>query len=260
MHIVKSHLIYTLCVILCVVSLTALRASENAEITVISDISNAGRLIQHPTVKNPTYYYPIIGGYKEMGSLVKNERRPNQKEIVHRLAVELAKQGYYVINKTTPPPSIILLLNWGYINPDIIDSGAPSDPHSSTPTQTFINQNEMLALVGGSTLRNLELNYEKEDVMQAAEQNRYFLSVLAYDYTIYAKSHKKVMLWHAKVSIPTAGVSLEEIMPALIKAGGSQFGIETTKPKIIKTPITREGKVEIGTPTVKDYNDSQLSK
>jgi len=256
----KVYKVAALYIILSTVTFYTLHATDTADITVISDISKEGRVIIHPTSKNPCYYLPIVGGYKELGSLVKGEKKPNQKEIIHSLAVELAKQGYFVVNKNTPPPNIILVFYWGYINPDIVDLGAPTDPDSTSPTQTFLNQDQMLALVGGSTLKNLDLNFEKEEVMQAAEDDRYFLSVQAYDYTNYSKNHKKVILWHSKVSIPTANVDLGQMMPALIKAGGPLFGVETIKPKIISTPIMHEGKVEIGTPTVKEYGDSKALK
>ena len=68
-------------------------------------------------------------------------------------------------------PDLILVIHWGYMNPEIEDFGRVGDP-----TQTvFFNQNQMLALVGGNTLNNLDLDFEREAVMQGAEQDRYFV-------------------------------------------------------------------------------------
>jgi hypothetical protein len=219
-------------------------ANPQVEVNVVVDMTEAGRKVAPPSKEKPAYYFPVVGGYREEGALVAGEKAPPRNDVIHVLARALASQGYLVIGAKTPPPSLVLVLHWGYMNPQLEDFG------SNDPAQrVFFNENEMLALVGGHTLGGLGLDFERESVMQAAEDDRYFVVVAAYDWAA-AQQKKKVLLWSAKMSVPSAGTSLTEVIPALAKAGAPQFGRETTRPLQQLVPIGREGKVEVGTPTV----------
>ena len=303
----------------------SVRAERKTEVDVVVDMTPEGRKVLHPGPGHPVYYLPVVGGYQELGSLVAGEKPPRPRDVIHLLAVELAKQDYLVMNpapyrnkegqltfadgtpvtvparprrreafvlnepgdiplteamledsdgpyaahrsSTTDPgaapsflaevlrtvdpvhgpimkgmPSLILAIHWGYMNPEIEDFGAPDDPTQ----KVFFNQNQMLALVGGNTLNNLDLDFEREEVMQGAEQDRYFVVVSAYDFAPYARSHKKILLWQAKMSVPSNGVIFEQVLGPLVQVGGPMFGRETTRPKMVMAPVTPEGKVEVG--------------
>jgi hypothetical protein len=108
----------------------------------------------------------------------------------------------------------------------------------------------MLALVAGNTLNNISaLSFEREDILQAAQDDRYFALLSAYDFAA-AKEKKKKLLWQAKMSTPSNRVSLAEVIGSMIAAGGPHFGRETKRPESVAKPIAKEGKVEVGTPTV----------
>jgi len=124
----------------------------------------------------------------------------------------------------------------------------------------MMNRPQMLGLVAGNTLGNIGLDFEREEIIQATDDDRYFVVLSAYDFKVYQKSHKKVLLWQAKMSIPSNHVTMDEVIPALIKAGGPMFGRETIRPQQLILPLTPEGKVEVGTPTVKDYQDAPETK
>jgi len=240
------------------------------QVDIVVDMTPEGRKVVHPTPDKPAYYFPIIGGYKEMGALVAGEKPPVPASVVHLVAVELAKEGYLSCRPHQVPatpgnparlvmdhqPDLLMVVHWGYLNPQIDDFGTdPDDPSS----KVFFNQNQMLALVGGNTLTNLDMNFEREDVMQAAEQDRYFVSIMAYDarpYFAQEGKKRKILLWQAKMSVPSNGVDFSTVMTALVTAGGPLLGRETTRPKMLMAPLTPEGHVEIGTPTVKDYQDA----
>jgi hypothetical protein len=219
-------------------------ATPKIEVNVVVDMTEAGRKTVPPSKDKPVYYFPVVAGYREEGAIVAGEKAPPKLPVIHELARALAVQGYVVVGPNTPPPSLLIVLHWGYMNPQIDELG-----DSANPQKIFFNQKEMLALVGGNTLPNLELSFEREDVMQGAEEDRYFIIVSAYDWSA-ALQKKKVPLWSAKMSVPSHGVTLDEVIPALAKAGGPQFGRETIRPKQVVEPFGREGKVEVGTPTV----------
>jgi hypothetical protein len=225
-------------------------ADPQLSINVNASRTDAGKKAATPTPASPVFYFPVVGGYQERGLLAAGETKPPAKDVVHLLAKALAGQGYLVYSPgKTPPPAVLLVFFWGYINPQIDNAGV--DP--SLAQRFFFNQPEMLALVGGDTLDHLDLDFEREEVMQAAEQDRYFVMVSAFDFPA-ALKHKKVKLWSARMSVPSAGISIMDALPALISQGAPLFGRETVRPVWITVPAAPEGRVEVGQPVVAPGN------
>jgi hypothetical protein len=218
------------------------------EINVNVDLTEAGKKITLPTRANPAYYLPVAGGFKEEGAAVASaDKPPPRLKVLHLLAVALAEQGYLVMGPKTPPPSVLLTFTWGSMNPEIDEMG-----DSDTPAEAFYNQGQMLALVGGHTLNNLDLYMEREPVMQGAKEDRFFVIVSAYDFAA-AQQRKKVLLWRTKMSTPSARVTFGEVVGPLIKSGAPHFGRETDRPVWVSAPLDHQGKVELGELTVKEY-------
>jgi hypothetical protein len=154
-------------------------------------------------------------------------------------------------------PSLILSFQYGYANPQIasFDSGS-NDPI----TNVNFNQMQMLGLVAGNSIKDLGADFDRDAVMQRAGQDRYFVMVSAYDFEAYKAGHKVVLLWQAKMSASSDALGqFSDVLNALAWAGGPYFGRETKRPATIILPVTPDGRVEIGTPTVKDYSDTLLS-
>ena len=220
-------------------------APKETDVNVVVDMTEAGKNIAPPTKEKPAFYYPVLAGYRESGALVAGEKSPPPNSVAKLLAKALAAQHYYVVGTKTPAPSLILVFHWGYMNPQIDDTG-----YADNPSAVFWNQKEMLALVAGNTLANLgSFGFEREDILQAARDDRYFVIVSAYDFEA-AKEKKKKLLWQAKMSTRSNRVSLDEVIPSMITAGGPHFGRETKRPESVTAPLAKEGKVEVGTPTV----------
>jgi len=140
-------------------------------------------------------------------------------------------------------PSIILVMHYGSANPEI-----ESMPGMG---EVFFNQAQMLGLLGGNTLDHLDLDFEREPVMQGAREDRYYVAVTAYDFAPYVQTRKKVMLWQAKMSVPANRVYFADVVTTLVETGGPFFGHETYRPKQFIEPAVPEGHVEVGVPTVK---------
>ncbi|MSU68365.1 MAG: hypothetical protein CK548_08750 [Opitutia bacterium] len=220
-------------------------APKDADVNVVVDMTEAGRKISPPTKEKPAFYYPVLAGYRESGSLVAGEKSPPPTPVAKLLAKALAAQHYYVMGTKTPAPTLILVFHWGYMNPQIDDTGDDENPQ-----QIFWNQKEMLALVAGNTVKNVgAFGSDREDILQNMRDDRYFVIVSAYDFDA-AKEKKKVLLWQAKMSTPSNRVSLAEVIPSMITAGGPRFGRETKLPESVTAPLAKEGKVEVGTPVV----------
>ena len=98
----------------------ALADDSDIRVDVVVDMTDAGDKLPTPSPDNPTYYFPKTVGYTEKGDPLNHLKPPPPTVEVQRLiAKALAKRGYLVTNKQHPP-SIILVLWWGYIAP-IID-------------------------------------------------------------------------------------------------------------------------------------------
>jgi len=211
--------------------------TTKTEVNVNVDLTEEGKKIALPSPGHPVFYFPIVIGYKELGATVAGDKKPTTTPIAKELGKALAAQGYLFMGTNTP--SLLLVFYWGYMNPNIVDD-------------TFFNESEMLTLVAGKATSGIGLSLnskELTDISRAASEERYFVIVSAYDYAS-AREKKKILLWRARMSTPSNGVNLEEVLPAMIASGGPHFGRETLHPTWTTAPIVREGKVEVGAPVV----------
>lgn len=217
---------------------------KETQVAVNVDLTPEGRKVSPPSPGHPVYYFPLLGGYRELGAIVAGEKKPAPDAVAHLVAKALASSGYFVASQKHPSPSLLLVINWGYLNPETDESGAPGES-----TKTIFNEGQMLALVGGANFGGYYYDFGREDIIQAAHENRYFVVVSAYDFEA-ARKHKKVPLWHARMSVASDGVELAQVLPAMVNTGARHFGRETSRPELIFAPIDRTGTVEIGTPRV----------
>ena len=96
------------------------------------------------------------------------------------------------------------------------------------------NQAAMVTLVAGTTLaRQLSAagstalsQIEWDRLKQAAAADRYFIIVSAYDFADSLKG-QRTLLWRARLSTERHGVSLDDVLPALVAAGAPVFGRES---------------------------------
>lgn len=235
-----------------------------AEVAANADLTEEGKLVPRPTPGQPAYYVPVILGWQEAGKIVAGEEPPKRDMVLRELAKALAKEGYILqalrpdANKTMP--SLIIGIEWGYMNPDTIESGAldlangeggsmspaavRDDPTQSTTTD--FNQKNMITLVAGSALKRqaffTQADWDK--LRDAVADGRYFLIVSAYDFASSLKGEQK-LLWRTRMSTPRQGVWMNEVVPALVATGASLFGRQTELPTWKEYPV-REGRVEMG--------------
>jgi hypothetical protein len=244
-------------------------AAEPAwQFNLVGDMYNDGRKLTHPTPEKPAYYFPVVRGLQRLGAQTGRDEPASAKDLVHALATALAHEGYLASREIavppggkapaagqatakalSPPPSLLIVFHWGSINPDTLDAG---DPENTNPA-SVLNQNQMISMTAGKQTSNLgDFGLQTETIMQGIHDDHYFVMVSAYDFKAYNEQHKKVKLWVAKLSVPSSGTKMAEVLPALIKTGAQVFGRETSGPKILDVPIAPEGHVEIGTATVKE--------
>jgi len=213
--------------------------SGDMRIAVVTDLTEAGKRLPHPTPEKPAYYIPITTGYKKEGDFVKffQESPPPTAEIQRMIAKALASQGYLVaINNTRP--SLILAFRWG--------SWAPIFLHG-----VFINQAEMETLVSGAQAELMTpLNPRARDAYEAARQPRWGVVVTAFDFDDQYYRHKVTILWRECMSTELWGHYIDEVLPTLIASGAPMFGRQTTTPQLTQTTVIPEGHVVVGAPYI----------
>ncbi|WP_217494427.1 hypothetical protein [Nibricoccus aquaticus] len=213
---------------------------------VVTDVTPDGKALTQPTAEKPVYYYYKPGGFRELGEVIANEKRPSPERIEQLLAKALEKRHYLRATKETPPPTIIVAAWWGTMNPGATtELGFHEDENVGVEISEH-NKKQMLMIVGGSKFtQNGWINSEQARVMQEAVEDRFFLFVSAYDAATAVKKEKKP-LWFTRISLPSAGVSMDDVMATLVTSGGPFYGKETKSVEFIDPTKIRKAEVRLG--------------
>ena len=243
----------------------ALAADSKLLLNINSVLTEAGRQRTPPTAAKPAFFYPIVAGYSELGEVVAGEKVPPRREVIQLLAKALAQQGYRVTQSTElMPPSVMLVVRWGYMNPVKQVTESSFDENGSPVERTvFFNKAQMLSLVAGRVPDDVDnfIIKRKEDslALEEAGEPRYFITVSAYNLTDLADHSKKSireyrkqnLLWQARISIASGSVPhLGHVLPTLVSSIAPHFGRETMPPQRVNASTVREGMIDVGTPTV----------
>ncbi len=109
-----------------------------------------------------------------------------------------------------------------------------------------------MLLVGVRETDLLDDRLSKRDLVQSTEDDRYYVTIAAYDFAAYYNRHKTTLLWVSRMSIPKQDLELDQVVAPLIKTGTPFLGQETTTARVVDIGGPN-GKVEAGTPVVKGY-------
>lgn len=109
----------------------------------------------------------------------------------------------------------------------------PVGPQVGAPVHTFIENNGPL------------VSHLVEDAFHSC----YFVVASAYDYSAVAQG-KGRLLWRTKMTVDAQGVNMKETLLPLIASAAPYFGKDMTEAAVTSKRIFRDGRVEIGTPTV----------
>jgi hypothetical protein len=225
------------------------------EINVNTGMTPAGRKIQPPTPGQPAYYYPYVVGYQEIGLVATGDKKlPDEAPVEHLIAEALASQGYLVTHvagtKLDPPPSLFLVFRWGNINPILYDdldrNGGKAHHYNQSAYLKEMN------LVGLQITDVYDQSMPKKDLLESANNNRYFVTISAYDFAAYYTHHKSVLLWVSRMSIPKQDLYLDQVVATLISTGTPFLGRETKTARVVDLMVP-PGKVDFGAPVFKDY-------
>jgi hypothetical protein len=85
------------------------------------------------------------------------------------------------------------------------------------------------------------------DVISELELDRYFVVLKAYDYDTFVFKRQRKLMWEVRFSIPAHGNAFDQELAAMTKSASQYFGGDV---KHLVREAVKEGKVEVGTPTV----------
>lgn len=241
------------------------RPPRDLEVFAVTDTTESGRACPAPTPQHPQYYRAVSLGHRDLGGAIARDKTPPEDVAVRIIARELAKRGYLPASEQTPPPTLVLVFAWGTLNADTRPSmtrGFPAVQKNRQQIVRFLG-GEKLGLTKDSYDGSLMpssfsmrlMDHEARDFYAAGTDNYYIAVVTAYDLAAMARNPTVTLdhLWITRIACPSNGVSLPDVLPAMLAIGGPHFGRETARPVRTVTPFGRRGTVSYGELQVVEY-------
>lgn len=240
---------------------------RDVQVIAVTDMTPEGALIRHPTPENPQYYMAISAGYREFGGIIAGEKSPPSKEVIQLMTTVLAKQGYKLATNKNPP-QLIIVYTWGTLNPDPFIT-----PYTEPHLAPVMNMQQMLKFLGAYKVRGLAdyvnpdipkvaglsyLDPDARDLYDIAHEDLYIIALSAYDFASAARSKDKRLLWRTKISAPSRGLWLPEVLPTMLSIAAPHIGRETTKPVWINASDRYKPDIRIGEPRVVEENSPDV--
>jgi hypothetical protein len=209
-------------------SLPSVAIAQVRAVNVVVQLTADGKKVSPPAKESPAYYYPMVAGYTVEGAPMAGEKEPPQLPILQKLAVELANQNYFVATDRTPAPSVMLVFNWGIVNPleDVSETfELPRTLLEEQQADRAANppRGAGMAVAGMNSSASLA---NDQTGTRGKDESRYLVVVSAFDYQSFLTKKKKVLLWKTIMSVPMAGTNFIESYPRLITEGAAWFGRE----------------------------------
>ena len=206
---------------------SALRGTSVREVTVFSSVTVDGRKLPLPSVDQPVNCILVSEGYQEIGDGESAGASSPAAQVLNPLIVALTKYSFQCVRQGGTPPPLMILCHWGHATPRPIDAGPEFDHERA----------QMLALVGGEALGR-GLPFECEAIRAAANEERFFMVVSAYDFAAYTEKRVRRLLWRTLMSVPSYQLSPVQAWPLLTATGAALFGHETSMPRRIDVNVS----------------------
>ncbi len=243
------------------------------DVVILTEFTQAGKKLKKVTPDEPVYYIAGDSGMKEEGEVIAGEIPPKGDALKKAMVQALRTNGYLPY---TPKhkPSLVIFFRWGSFNlrhsiddPMGVNGADPSNPPTPDPLE-ISELAQRAALIGGTAFATQMLTALQHNTLESFANkdehtrwlvdecytNRYYIIASAYDFES-ALKQKKVLYWKTKISTNSVGLTMNDSILALTLNAGPYFGREMTSAARLNRPVIKEGRVEIGTPTVKNDID-----
>lgn len=264
---------------------TSLQKRPKVAMTFFTEMTDAGRKLEEPSLEAPAYFLIHAGKPQSFGENTNRTPPPNEADLRATVRRTLEAAHYREASPPEHPPTLVLIYHWG-IHAGVNDSAAEIDPSLVTRNlyqrahlvggekfaETWRRAREdddlrrdAMALVHGVSSDEYKLQLKSETMRKLLAQARedvYFVVVTAYDAAALARQ-EHVVLWRTKMTVSTQGMAMRESIAPLISASVPYLGRETLEARPVTRRIYRDGRVELGplevlgveTPTTDDGTD-----
>jgi hypothetical protein len=253
----------------------SLQKNPRVELTVLTEMTDAGKKLPPVTPSHPVYFESFSGGYHLVGDDNGDKHPVSEADIKTVLVRSLATNGYLPAKGPEHPPSLLIVYTWGADNKlSEVDEENPALSGAAVAK----NMLDRASLVGGPKFAE-ELRKVFQDKNDAIEtgglvnpmfdpielfkkrkrnneflldqsvNDVYYVVASAYDYRSAATNHR-ILLWRTRMTVASSGVSQDQTLPTLVLSAGPYFGKDMTDVEIISKRSVPDGTVEVGTPTV----------
>ncbi|MDX2186525.1 MAG: hypothetical protein SFV32_06310 [Opitutaceae bacterium] len=197
------------------------------DVLVVTDVTDAGRSLPEVSPLSPVYFKGITLGAR-LGTFP-GDKEPDIKELTQFITRLLAKQGYRGSPGSAHPPTLFLVLQWGYMR-----RGADHLWFLGYNPADDIAAPKMINMLGPEIfLRNMR-SRETQAILDMADEDLYGIIITAFEHES-AKTDKPVILWQTRVAFPATGNYMKDALPKMATVAAAQIGRETKKP-VLRDP------------------------
>jgi len=222
-------------------------AEQPLELLVVAERGSSA--VSRPADVLPVTYLSCDAGLIEAGDPVAGEMPPTATDFRANLQASLAAQGYQPVSESGTP-SILLTCHWGSLRRSSYRQ-SPSweiDPNLrarlelvATPSQAGMIENHFLREKFGAQLNKnypapAILSLELINILNRANDDRYFVIVTAYDYSAITRQETK-LLWRVRLSARDSHASMKTALPTMLRGGQAFFGTQEADTKTISVPV-----------------------
>jgi len=208
-------------------------------VLVATDTTEAGKKLTPPTREQPVYYNGLSMG-RHLG-WTPGDEEPTEKELNRFVADVLAKQGYLGAKTGVNEPTLLLVLQWGYLTPNdenlLWFLGYHVEHDIAAPSES--------GLLGPEVFRRGMRSRAIETILEDAQGPIYGILISAFEYKS-ARTLEPVILWQTRIGLPANGKTMAEALPAMALAAGPAIGRPAEKPVLLDADAARKGTVNLG--------------
>lgn len=240
-----------------------LQKAPRIDLSVVTEITPAGKKLTPARPDRPVYYAGIDGGLDQGGPAAQAQQPPDRAYFRKLMAQALAKTGYLPAD-AMHPAALFVVFKWGTINQvtdELDESGNPASSADKFQTQLMLQR---AVVVGGSAFAERlarammegpialqRLHTSAPRLYEQATSDLYYVAAFALDLKA-AENGRRTLLWWTRMCTSSSGLSMEETLPVLLTAGENYFG-QAMKGTQIVTMRMNAGRVSVGAVEVKGY-------
>ncbi len=259
----------------------SLQKNPRLNLSILTEVTPAGKAITPPDRNHPAYYIAVDGGMGEEGNVIAGEIPPSPDKWRKVMIASLAASGYLPASNLHPATLIIHCRYGSFNHVNSVGGTVPvsgsilDDPIALNAMQLdalqFRNLIYKAALVGGEkfavdmarAMNTGTLTFFRDrdahtdTLVDLAFGDLYFVIASAYDYDAATHGVQK-LLWRTKISTDSNGLMMDDAVPTLTSDAREYFGHPTDGP-VVFHPRLISGRVILEQPVIKEYLDKMPS-